>query len=67
MPPSYLVNARGEAPLNVLLEPRRDVIHISAKFVEDVGEGTLDDLANGRTVISVQHLVGQKLGSYSVK
>ena len=66
MSPSYLVKTRGEAPLDVLLEPRRDVFHVSAKFVEDAGEGTLDDLANGRTVISVQHLVGKKLGSYSV-
>ena len=53
MPPSYLVNARGEAPLDVLLEPRRDVFHVSAKFEEDAGEGTFDDLANGRTVVSV--------------
>ena len=53
MSPSYLVKTRGEAPLDVLLEPRRDVFHVSAKFEEDAGEGTLDDLANGRTVVSV--------------
>ena len=66
MPPSYLVNARGEVPFDVILEPRRVVFHVSAKFKEDVCEGTLDDLVNGWTVISVQHLVVQKLGSYSV-
>ena len=48
MPPSYLVNARGEAPLDILLEPRRDVFHVSAKFEEDAGEGTLEVLMISR-------------------
>ena len=64
--PTHLFKVLGEVSLDVILYDGRDVLHATAKFSENAGEGVLDDFAGGRAVVGVEHLIGQELSGDSV-